>query len=87
MRVATVFRSASCADLARILEFSHSQSARTSSPRVEEIANDPATQPAVSGIVAANCAVVVLCVLGAATGTDRQIDPAVGESSVVMFEE
>ena len=52
-----------------------------------EIANDPESQPAVSGDRAANCAVVALCLLGATTGTDREVDPAVGESFVVMFEE
>ena len=36
---------------------------------------------------AANCAVVVLCLLGATTGTDREVEPAVGEWFVVMFEE
>ena len=28
-----------------------------------------------------------MCLLGATTGTDREVEPAVGESFVVMFEE
>jgi hypothetical protein len=36
---------------------------------------------------AANCAGVAPCLLGATTGTDREVESAVGESFVVMFEE
>jgi hypothetical protein len=40
----------------------------------------------VSGIVQ-QIVQVALCLLGATTGTDREVEPAVGESFVVMFEE
>jgi hypothetical protein len=41
----------------------------------------------VPGIVPRNCAVVALGLLDATTGTDREVEPAAGESFVVMFEE